>query len=88
MLLRLRAALTAVSSAVRYDEGMGPGQYGGAWTELLSRLSHYVLRSRARADALASAAAVHKSDTTWPLITKHVGFFNELFAGSRDLCVA
>jgi hypothetical protein len=87
VLLRLRAALTAASSAFRYDEGMGPGQYGGAWTDEFAAVVPVPTPAH-RSDALASAAAVHKSDTTWPLITKHVDFFNELFAGSRDLCAA
>jgi hypothetical protein len=31
---------------------------------------------------------VHKSDTTWALIEKHVDVMNALFGASKDLCPA
>ena len=32
--------------------------------------------------------AVHKSDSTWELITQNTNFFNALFDSSRSLCPA
>ncbi len=43
---------------------------------------------RRRALTAPRPRAVHVSDSTWPLITKHTDFMNSLFDASRNLCPA
>jgi hypothetical protein len=66
---------------------MGPGQYGGASASAFAY--RVLMRRRLMMNAACFACtAVHKSDTTFSLIAKHVGVMNALFGASKDLCPA
>ena len=58
------------------------------WAPGNMAVSSLLLASRRLQLTRRRGLAVHKSDSTWDLITQNVDFFNALFDKSRSLCPA